>query len=107
MSNRIKAPFLGFLALCAVVLSVFAFAGTGRAEDEMIGNNAPGSENNYVLRDYEGYVAVFVENDPACPMTVTDIEVGTLRELDRVLLQTGMKVKTHERLMMILEDIGS
>ncbi|MEG1316711.1 MAG: hypothetical protein RSC86_04975 [Oscillospiraceae bacterium] len=60
-----------------------------------------------MLRFFEGYVAVFVENDPSCPMTVTDIQVSTLRELDRNLLQTGMKVRTHERLMMTLEDLGS
>ena len=64
-------------------------------------------ESRYVLRDFEGYVAVFVENDPNCPMTVTDIEVDTLRELDKRLLQTGMKISSHERLMMTLEDLNS
>lgn len=107
MSNKIKAPFLGFFVLCAVFFSAFAFSSIGKAEDGLISSEAVGNENNYVLRDYEGYVAVFIENDPSVPMTVTDIQVSTLRELDQKLLQTGMKVKTHERLMMILEDIGS
>ena len=107
MSNKIKAPVLGFLVICAVVFPAFAFSSVGKAEDTLISSEAVGSEQNYVLRDYEGFVAVFVENDPSCPMTVTDIQVSTLRELDKKLLQTGMKVRTHERLMMILEDIGS
>ena len=107
MRNRIKGSVLGFLLLCAVFSSAFAIAGSSKAETPIINSENVGSENNYVLRDYEGYVAVFVENDPTCPMTVTDIQTSTLRELDQKLLQTGMKVRTHERLVMILEDLGS
>ncbi|MEG1730792.1 MAG: hypothetical protein RR269_03975 [Oscillospiraceae bacterium] len=94
------------MALCCASL---ALAGFGDAENgnEAINCIAPADVNRYVLRDYEGYVAVFVENEPSCPMTVTDIQVGTLRELDRGLLQLGMKVQSHERLMMMLEDLGS
>jgi hypothetical protein len=61
----------------------------------------------YVLRDYEGYVAIFMENNSKLPMTVTDIQTSTLRALDRKLLETGMKLYSRERLMMILEDLGS
>jgi hypothetical protein len=61
----------------------------------------------YVLRDYEGYVAIYVENDPSCPMTVTDIQVSTLREIDKTLLETGLKLYSREKLMMTLEDLGS
>ena len=46
-------------------------------------------------------------NDAARPMTVTDIQTSTLRELDRKLLETGLKLYSHETLMMTLEDLGS
>ena len=94
--------------LSAAVLSVAVTASAVLMEkSESAACFARPVESSYVLRDYEGYVAVFVENDPGCPMTVTDIEVGTLRELDRRLLQTGMKISSHENLMMTLEDLNS
>lgn len=107
MNNKFRGFLLGFLVLCAVFSSVFAFYTAGDAKNEALSSEAIGSDNNYVLREYEGYVAVFVENDPSRPMTVTDIQVATLREFDQMLLQTGMKVQTHERLVMMLEDLGS
>lgn len=109
MKNKVKIPILIVLVLFAVALPAFAlseFVGE-TAEEDVVSTIAMGSEQNYILREYEGFVAVFVDNDPDCPMTVTDIEISTLRELDRTLIQTGMKVKSHNRLMMILEDIGS
>lgn len=105
MGRKLKCAVLGILMAGACVCAVFAFSDTGYASAD--GSQAAAAENCYVLRDYEGYVAVYVENDPSCPMTVTDIEVDTLRELDRETLQTGIKVKSQDRLMMILEDLGS
>lgn len=107
MSNKIKGVVLGVFMLCAAVTTVFALTGTGNAENQFISSDAVGSENRYVLRDYEGLVAVFVENDPELPMTVTDIQVSTLRELDRQLLEKGLKINSHEKLVMTLEDLGS
>ncbi len=107
MRNKLKVFLVLFLVLCAVFSSAFAISGASRAENKLISTQAVGSENNYVLRDYEGYVAVFIENDPYRPMTVTDIPVSTLREMDRQLMQTGLKVKTHESLVVMLEDLGS
>lgn len=107
MKNKVKGFILGVMAAAAISSSVFAFAGAGKAEGVSGGSVPPGSENRYVLRDYEGYVAIFVENEPELPMTVTDIQVSTLRELDRKMLVTGMKVDDHEGLVMLLEDLGS
>lgn len=114
MTNKIKGFLLAFVGVCAVFSSAFAVHGAvtsphrgAAAEPETVNAMAVGSESCYVLRDYEGYVAVFIENEPDLPMTVTDIQVSTLREFDQILLQTGMKVQTHERLTMMLEDLGS
>lgn len=109
MKTKTRAVFLGIVFVIA--LSLAATAIVSRVAADGGGANlacfSQGTENSYVLRDYEGYVAVFVENDPDCPMTVTDIQVSTLRELDKQILQTGMKVQSHERLVMTLEDLGS
>ncbi len=40
-------------------------------------------------------------------MTLTDIEVGTLREADRQILNTGLAVADREELLTLLEDLGS
>lgn len=97
--------------LCALVMALAAVCCSALAISVSVGAQEPAAEasaeNRYVLRDYDGYVAVFIENQPDSPMTVTDIQVGTLRELDRELLETGLKVATHEKLMMTLEDICS
>jgi len=105
MSNKIKGVVLALALAAAVSGPVAAFALGGVKEEAAV--QAPEAENSYILRDYDGYVAIFVENEPKLPVTVTDIQVSTLRELDRKLLVTGMKVKGHEELVMILEDIGS
>ena len=44
---------------------------------------------------------------PTSPMTLTDIEVGTLREADRQILNTGLAVADREELLTLLEDLGS
>lgn len=105
MSKKLKALLLGVVVLGSCVTAVFAFSGPITAENE--GSQIVAEDTKYVLREYEGYVAVFVENEPSIPMTVTDVSVSTLRKLDRETLQIGLKVKTHERLMMILEDFSS
>lgn len=112
MRNKLKGFLLGFLVLCAVFGSLFTYFSLGTAENDMaetvaVSGDAVGSENSYVLRDYEGYVAIFAENNSGFPMTVTNIQISTLTEFDQLMLQTGMKVQSHERLVMILEDLGS
>lgn len=105
MNRKLKGTVLGILIVVAAVCSVLAFSNLGHADGE--NNKSILDGTCYVLRDYEGYVAVFVEDDPDIPMTVTDIQVYNLRELDRETLRTGLKVRSQEKLMMILEDLGS
>lgn len=106
---KLKMLTLGILAVAAVLMTTAAVATQTKnaLEKGTAACFAEPETSSYVLRDYEGYVAVFVENNPDCPMTVTDIQVSTLRELDKRLLQTGMKISSHERLMMTLEDLSS
>ena len=110
MKVKVKIAIIGMLVLLAAFLCAFAVIDSVSTEDGGAAISCM-TENQeatcYVLRDYEGYVAIYVENDPSCPMTVTDIQVSTLRELDKKLLETGLKLYSRERLMMTLEDLGS
>lgn len=105
---KAKAVILSVTFVFTLIFAGAAVVSRVSADDgKEIACFGQGIDNSYVLREFEGYVAVFVENNPDCPMTVTDIQVATLRELDKKLLQTGMKVRSHERLVMTLEDLGS
>jgi len=107
---KFKILLMGLLCIATVFFAAFVFDdfdGGGENKEAAVSAMAETNSICYVLREYEGYVAVFVENDPTCPMTVTDIQVSTLRELDRTLLETGIKLYSRERLMMTLEDLGS
>lgn len=109
LKAKFKMVIIGILCLFTVFFAAFVIIDFRKEGDsgEAVSAMAQSREICYVLRDYEGYVAVYVENDPTCPMTVTDIQVSTLRELDKMLLETGMKLYSRERLMMTLEDLGS
>lgn len=65
------------------------------------------AEAEYVLREYEGCVAVFSSVGDSSPVSLTDIEVDTLREADRQILSTGLAVADREELLTLLEDLGS
>lgn len=103
MKYRLRKLCALLALLCALGCSAFAVSGTVASQDAA----ASADVNRYVLRDFDGYVAVFIENQPDSPMTVTDIQVRTLRQADKELLEMGLKVATHERLMMTLEDLCS
>lgn len=109
MKARLKIALIGALMVCTVFIAAFS---TVRYVQEE--NNGAAAEcmtetdsQSYILKEYEGHVAVFMANDLENPVTVTDIQVSTLRELDKKLMETGMKIDSRDRLMMTLEDLGS
>ena len=65
------------------------------------------AEAEYVLREYEGCVAVFASVGDSSPVSLTDIEVSTLRDADRQILKTGLAVSDREELLTLLEDLGT
>ena len=66
-----------------------------------------GDEGDFVLREYNGYVAVFGHGFEDIPMTVTNIEVYSLPSADREQLSEGIAVVNQEKLVMLLEDFNS
>ncbi|WP_458862381.1 BofC C-terminal domain-containing protein [Acidaminobacterium chupaoyuni] len=61
----------------------------------------------YILRDYNGKIAVFPSFDAQTPNFVTDFDVAALPQQDRQYLAEGIPLKTAEELQQILEDYGS
>lgn len=60
----------------------------------------------YILKESDGYVAVFSSNDPQ-PIQVTGIRVSGLRQADQALLRDGITAASREELLSLLEDFGS
>ena len=65
------------------------------------------AEAEYVLREYDGCVAVFASAVDKDPITLTDIEIETLRDADRQILNAGLAVADREELLTMLEDLGT
>ena len=110
MKLKVKIAIIGLLVILAAFLSAFVIVDHARANSgvEAVSCMTESEASTcYVLREYNGFVAVYKENNPSSPLTVTDIQVSTLRELDKKLLETGIKLYSQERLMMTLEDLGS
>ena len=61
----------------------------------------------YMIRDFDGYIAVFSSADHENPEFVTNIMTKTLRSLDQLQLKDGIFAKTGEDMLKLLEDFGS
>lgn len=61
----------------------------------------------YILKLYQGRVAVFDARQTKTPVQTTEIYEETLRNYDRELLTTGIPVSGEQELLRLLEDFGS
>ncbi len=104
------------LILFAFVVSGVAQLGAARnarqtdvrhaaAQTQSVAQNAPAPR--YVLRLYQGSLAVFSEQNPETPLRVTEISQYSLRAYDKAQLERGITVEGDAALAMILEDFGS
>ena len=101
-----KMGLCGVLAALALISAASAVAGGPRGEAVPV-SAAVETEEIYVLREYDGYIGIYIKGKTRLPVTVTDIEVRSLTGADRELVQAGLDVQGRENLMMILEDLGS
>ncbi len=104
------------LILFAFVVSGVAQLGAARnarqtdvrhvaAQTQSVAQNTPAPR--YVLRLYQGSLAVFSEQNPETPLRVTEISQYSLRAYDKAQLERGITVEGDTALAMILEDFGS
>lgn len=80
------------------------------SSQEYIGNsNSPvlsSSQTIYIVREYEGMIGVFAEDQDE-PLYTVDVAVELLPEADRKMLAAGITVSGRERLNSVLEDYES
>jgi hypothetical protein len=90
------------LILLAVTIIQAGAADAGKA----VLTQAPADEP-YLLRSYNGHVAVFFDRDDTTPGIETTIVTETLRSVDAEKLQDGIEAATYEDVLKLLEDFGS
>ena len=105
MKLWMKLAGTGVLAVAAVWSAAAAIGGITGPADAAAEPEAgtivwPGSV------EYDGCVAVFAAGESS-PMTMTDIQVKSLREADRALLNAGLPCETRDEVLTLLEDLGS
>ena len=61
----------------------------------------------FLLRNCGGYIGVYRSEKPELLLQLTAIEVATLRQVDRDLLEQGLYCRTERELHSLLEDLGS
>ena len=92
---RIGTRIISCVMLMAVALTM---AVVTRADFE-------GAES-YRLGEHKGMVAVYAGSGTE-PVSVTDIELASLRQADREMIAGGLEAATSEELLSLLEDLGS
>ena len=73
-----------------------AFASDGGLEDGEV----------FILREFNGYIAIFRFPEVDHPDVITSIDTRTLRRVDYLEMQTGIRVEGWENLQRMLEDFG-
>ena len=113
MKLWMKLAGTGVLAVAAVWSAAAAIGGITGPADAAAEPEAgtivwPGSVDDaeFILREYDGCVAVFAAGESS-PMTMTDIQVKSLREADRALRNAGLPCETRDEVLTLLEDLGS
>lgn len=61
----------------------------------------------YILGEHNGNIAVYRPGQEDEPLAVTDIELGSLRQADRELIDRGLSAAGDRELQELLEDLGS
>lgn len=72
-----------------------------------ISSNQNTNEPKYILKEYQGGIAVFSPNSNTPQREYSDVLVKALPEYDRALLKNGIKVFSDKQLQQLIEDYDS
>ena len=110
MKRSLKILLLGCLIVTAAVMGAAAVksisADTGNNTTQVKAQYASTQDEEYFLRDWKGYDAVFRGGEDT-PAELTDIETATLNNVDREKLRTGIPAAGKAELLSLLEDFSS
>ena len=105
MKTGIRIIILTVMLALAATMATFTIAGfwsrAGAREE------ARSSGSAYLLGEMDGNVAIFDGAGSSPPLTVTGIEMDSLRQRDREMIAAGLPVASREELAQLLEDLGS
>jgi len=113
MKLRIRAALLVLLALGATYTAMEAYStlrpvGMDIPSEEMLSAIFDAKDGaQYYLKNCDGFVAVYSGLGTRRPDSVTAIETSGLRLADKAMLERGIPVSDRERLLELLEDLGS
>lgn len=97
------------LILCAALMLLAAWSLTsvlgsiGALPASAAGEDA----EDYLLGEYEGYVAVWYPAQASIPAMITDISARDLPLQDRVELREGIPAADRDEVMRLLEDFAA
>lgn len=100
----------GFLYVARIANSSGAQAAAAAGTMPVSETQAPPEKPSpaiYILREYDGQIAVFVPQNEDIPVSLTGILTSTLRQSDRDELQRGIYVSGDNDLARLLEDFSS
>ena len=96
------------IALCGILLLLAAWSvasvmgGMG-----VMPVSAPTEEDGYLLREHEGYVAVWYPAQANYPAMITEIRAADLPLPDRAALREGIPAADRDDVMRLLEDFAA
>ena len=109
MRNAILLSLIGVMVISLITIGA-VYALPQNIPAEMSPSSVPSStisentaEYPYLLRTYEGKLAVFT-TDLVHPDMVFDVYVRTLPEYDRLELEKGVRVESYDKLTALIED---
>ena len=94
------------ILLISIISVICFFIISAIQDDEIYENEAVTTAETYTIREYDGKIAVFINQDTA-PHTVYDAYVSVLPEPDREKLKKGITVDNTADLQKIIEDYTS
>ncbi len=109
MRNAILLILVGIIAVSLITIGA-AYALPQEVPIDLVPSSVPEltvsedtSDYPYLLRTYEGKLAVFT-TDLVEPNMVFDVYVRTLPATDQKALENGVRVETYEELTALIED---
>lgn len=109
-SKALRSALLTIVVLITVLMLILlsvTILANGAAEGSRAVFTQSETQEPYLLRSFNGHVAVFFNRDDETPGIETMIETETLRSVDRDKLQNGIEADTYEDVLKLLEDFGS
>lgn len=112
MHMRLRVGLLLCLAAAAAYSSAAAFESLRPVQQSHIPQEiysdliCPEDSAEFLLKDCNGYVAVYEGRKSKIPVDITGIELSRLREADRAMINAGIPVATRNELLELLEDLG-